>query len=126
MLGRMSTASDRPSLLDWFAAHHPDRTLRAGSLVFVDIALAAMVVDRARSAGIAVQRARGFAVQDGVARGIEDQEIVPDGGSLLDCETPSAATCDVVRAALTTTWAAAPPSPARHMVLLDFDERPAG
>jgi hypothetical protein len=124
MLGKMSTASNRPSLLDWFADHHPDQTHRAGSLVFIDVALVPTVLDRVQSAGIAIERARGYAVQDGVARGIDDQEIVPDGGSLLDCETPSGATCGAVRRVLTTRWVAAPPGLARHMVVLDLDDQP--
>lgn len=124
MLGEMPTASNRPSLLDWFANHHPDQTLRAGPLVFIDITLASTVLDRVQSAGIAVERARGYAVQDGVARSIVDQELIPDGGSLLDCETPSGATCGAVRRVLRTRWAAAAPAAARHMVLLDLDEQP--
>ncbi len=110
-------------LLRWCLDAHPDRSHRAGSLVFVDLPLAVEMIDRAESAGISVDRARGFAIANGVATPIPGQEIEPVGDGLLDCETPSGASCGRARRALRGRWAGQVPADGRHMVLLEFDDR---
>lgn len=109
-------------LLDWFARHHPDRTHRAGSLLFLDLPLAIEVIDRAESAGMSVEEARGFAVADGVATPIPGQHVRPSSGSLLDCETPSGASCGIARRTIQGQWFGDAPAGVRHMVILDVDE----
>lgn len=116
MLGPMS------DLLRWCKVHRPDQTHAAGSLVFIDLPLAAEVIDRAEAAGISVLRARGFRVVDEIAKPIPGQQIEPEGSALLECETPSGATCGSVRRLINGTWAGSPPPSGRHMVLIDFDE----
>ena len=120
----LASMPDAPtsSLLEWFADHQPEQTHRAGRLVFVDIGAAGAVIDRAEAAGMSIRQARGFAVVDAIAQPVSGQTLDPTVGALLDCETPSGATCGTVRRTLRGAWAANPPSVGRHMVLLDFDE----
>lgn len=121
MLTPMPDASTS-TLLEWFAAQNPDRTHRAGRLVFIDLDAASAVIDRAEAAGMSVRSVRGFAVVDAIATPIEGQTLTPAADGLLDCETPSGATCGVVRRTLRWTWAATALAAGRHMVLLDFDD----
>ena len=121
MLAAMSHAPTS-SLLGWFADHQPERAHRAGPLVFVDLAIAGAVIDRAEAAGVTIVRARGFAVIDDLARPIAGQHLEPTANALLDCETPSGSSCGTVRRALRSSWAAKPPELGRHMVLFDFDD----
>lgn len=113
------------SLLEWFADHQPQHTYRAGRLVFVDLDAVDSVIDRAEAAGMSIRQARGFAVVDEIAQPISGQLLDPADGALLDCETPSGASCGAVRRTLRGVWAANPPNTGRHMVLLDFDDETA-
>lgn len=121
MLHPMS-AAPTSSLLEWFATNQPERTHRAGELIFVDLEAAGAVIDRAESASVSIRQARGFAVADNIATPLEGQTLVPAVDALLDCETPSGASCGLVRRTLRSLWAQAGPATGRHMVLFDFDD----
>jgi hypothetical protein len=110
------------ALLRWYATNHPDRTHCAGELVFIDLPLALDAIDRAESAGVSIERVRGFAVSGGIATPIPDQHLDTAHDALLDCETPSSATCGVARRTVRGRWAGRAPATGRHMVLLDVDE----
>ena len=110
-------------LLRWCLEAHPDRSHRAGPLVFIDVPLAVEVIAMAESAGISVDTISGFAVHRGVATPIAGQVLDPDGLGLLDCETPSGATCGAARRVLRGQWSDNAPTVGRHMVLLEFDDR---
>ena len=110
-------------LIRWCAANRSEHTHTAGSLVFMDLALALEVIDRAEAAGIGVERVQGFGVDGDIATPIAGQRLDPGDGGLLDCETPSGATCGSARRALRERWVGSPPVRGRHMVLLDLDER---
>lgn len=116
------SATATQQLLDWFCDHHPTRTQRAGDSVFIDLDLARTVIDRAEAAGASIRRVRGFAVADGVARPISGQDFEPAVDALLDCETPSGASCGAARRTIRGLWASQPPASGRHMVILDFDD----
>lgn len=110
------------ALLEWFADRHPQSVHRAGPLVFVDIAAASILIDKAEAAGVAIDTARGFAVVDAIATPIAGQTLEPASNGLLDCETPSGATCGAVRRTLRGQWEPNPPAAGRHMVVLELDD----
>lgn len=111
------------ALLHWCVEHQPERTEAAGPLVFVEPGLALEVLDRAEAAGVTVERIRGFAVNDGTATPLPGQDLAPAAGELLDCETPSGASCGAARRTLRGQWMRQAPMRGRHMVLLDLDEQ---
>lgn len=114
------------ALLRWCVTHHPDRTHCAGALVFLDLSLAVEVIDRAESAGVSIERVRGFAVVDGVATPVPGQHLDLGNVPLLDCETPSGASCGRARRTLRSGWAGDAPANGRHVVLLDVDDLDVG
>lgn len=112
-------------LLDWFVEHHPEQAVRAGSAVFLAPAIARLVIDRAEAAGVAVTSMRGFDIDDRTAVPVPGQVLAPQRDSLLDCETPSGASCGAARRALAGRWVGHEPAAGRrHMVIIELDDRP--